>query len=171
MYRRNKEIKYVTVALPRKPPSETYKYHDHHIILHSLPSSPTTSYHMKRLFDPLYLKSQKWTLELDRDTTRSRPECEVGNEESGGSSKRSKTTEEGEYCVHSNPETPTSDCSTVKRPTGRDAAKKKGKNGKHGLFKIIDNSMKSSLNYSYKIIIPEQEGGIAIENVSRVRHV
>nr|KAJ0220285.1 hypothetical protein LSAT_V11C200091880 [Lactuca sativa] len=37
------------------------------------------------------------TRKLDHDTTHSRPECEVGNEESGGSSKRSRTTEEREY--------------------------------------------------------------------------
>ncbi|XP_023768986.1 uncharacterized protein LOC111917541 [Lactuca sativa] len=80
------------------------------------------------VFNDVMCKHEKWALELDRDTTRSRPECEVGNEESGGSSKRSKTTEKGEFCVHSNPETPTSDDSTVKRPTCRDAAKKgKGK--------------------------------------------
>nr|KAJ0199685.1 hypothetical protein LSAT_V11C600322770 [Lactuca sativa] len=61
------------------------------------------------VFNEVMCKHEKWVLELDHDTTRSRPECEVGNEESGGSSKRSKTTEEGEFCVHSNPETPTSD--------------------------------------------------------------
>ncbi|XP_023734772.1 uncharacterized protein LOC111882630 [Lactuca sativa] len=77
------------------------------------------------VFNEVMCKHEKWVLELDHDTTRSRPECEVGNEESGGSSKRSKTTEEGEFCVHSNPETPTSDGSMVKHPTGRDAAKKK----------------------------------------------
>ncbi|CAH1418448.1 unnamed protein product [Lactuca virosa] len=76
------------------------------------------------VFNEFMCKHEKWALELDRDTTRSHPECEVGNEESGGSSKRSRSTEEGEYCVHSNTETPTSDGSTVKRPTGRDAAKK-----------------------------------------------
>ncbi|KAL8193920.1 hypothetical protein R6Q57_026162 [Mikania cordata] len=64
---------------------------------------------------------------LNYDTTRSHPECEVGNEESGGSTKRSRTTEEGDYCVNSNPDLPTSCGSTIKRPTGRDSAKKKGK--------------------------------------------
>ncbi|KAD5960503.1 hypothetical protein E3N88_11975 [Mikania micrantha] len=65
------------------------------------------------------------TLELHHDTTRSRPECERENEESGGSTKRSRTTEEGDY---SNPETPNSGGSTIQRPIGRDATKKgKGK--------------------------------------------
>ncbi|KAL7597877.1 hypothetical protein Lser_V15G25105 [Lactuca serriola] len=76
------------------------------------------------VFNEVMCEHDKWALELDRDTTRSRPECEVGNKESGGSSKRSRTTEEGEYCVHSNPETVTSDGSTVKHPTDRDATKK-----------------------------------------------
>ncbi|KAL8265344.1 hypothetical protein R6Q59_023474 [Mikania micrantha] len=71
--------------------------------------------------------SIKWDLQLNYDTTRSRPECEVGNEESGGSTKRSRTTKEGDYCVNSNPEIPTSGGSTIKRPTRRDSAKKKGK--------------------------------------------
>ncbi|XP_023761658.1 uncharacterized protein LOC111910101 [Lactuca sativa] len=81
------------------------------------------------VFNEVMCKHEKCVLELDSDTTRSVvPECEVSNEESGGSTKRSRTTEEGEYWVHSNLETPTSDDSTVKRPTGRDAAKKgKGK--------------------------------------------
>ncbi|KAL8225936.1 hypothetical protein R6Q57_018493 [Mikania cordata] len=61
---------------------------------------------------------------LNYDTTRSRPECEVGNEESGGSTKRSRTTE-GDYCVNSNPDLPTSGGSTINRPTGRDLAKKR----------------------------------------------
>ncbi|KAL8235107.1 hypothetical protein R6Q59_021207 [Mikania micrantha] len=51
----------------------------------------------------------------------------MGNEESDGSTKRSKTIVKGDYCVNSNPETPTSDGSTVRRPTGRDSDKKKGK--------------------------------------------
>nr|GFC56644.1 hypothetical protein [Tanacetum cinerariifolium] len=59
-----------------------------------------------------------------RDTTRTRPECEEDNEESGGSSKGSRTTENGDY---SNPETPNSVASTTERPIGRDATKKKGK--------------------------------------------
>ncbi|XP_057808415.1 uncharacterized protein LOC131022888 [Salvia miltiorrhiza] len=52
---------------------------------------------------------------------------EVSNEESGGSSKRSRTSEHGDYSAPSNPETPTSDCSTIPRPIGRDKAKRKGK--------------------------------------------
>ncbi|KAL8223879.1 hypothetical protein R6Q57_019354 [Mikania cordata] len=74
-----------------------------------------------------YRQKKKWDLQLNYDTTRSRPECEVGNEESGGSTKRSRTTEEGDYCVNSNPDLPTNGGSTIKRPTGRDSAKKKAK--------------------------------------------
>ncbi|GKE84857.1 hypothetical protein Tco_1558599, partial [Tanacetum coccineum] len=53
---------------------------------------------------------------------------EEPNEESGGSTKRSRrVSEEGDYVVHSNQETPNSGGSSIQRPIGRDAAKKKGK--------------------------------------------
>jgi hypothetical protein len=76
------------------------------------------------VFYDVMCKHPKWDLQLSRDTTRNRPECEEDNEESGGSVKRSRTTEEGDY---SNPESPNSVASTIQRPIGRDAAKKKGK--------------------------------------------
>ncbi|KAD6454217.1 hypothetical protein E3N88_08923 [Mikania micrantha] len=79
------------------------------------------------VFYEVMCKHQKWDLQLKYDTTRSRLECEVGNEESGGRRKRSRTNEEGDYCVNSNPEVSTTGGSTIKRPTGRDSAKKKGK--------------------------------------------
>ncbi|GKC32035.1 hypothetical protein Tco_1039329 [Tanacetum coccineum] len=43
------------------------------------------------------------------------------------SNQRTAASEEGEYVVHSNQETPNSGGSTIQRPIGRDAAKKKGK--------------------------------------------
>ncbi|KAL8226490.1 hypothetical protein R6Q57_016322 [Mikania cordata] len=75
------------------------------------------------VFNEVMCRHQKWALQLDQHTSRPRPE--EGNEENGGSSKRSKTTEEGEYCANPNPETPTSGGSTSQRPIGRYAAKKK----------------------------------------------
>nr|GEW25084.1 hypothetical protein [Tanacetum cinerariifolium] len=45
------------------------------------------------VFNEVMCKHPKWDLQLSRDTTRTRPECEEDNEESGGSSKRSRTTE------------------------------------------------------------------------------
>ncbi|KAK9075225.1 hypothetical protein SSX86_003546 [Deinandra increscens subsp. villosa] len=55
-------------------------------------------------------------------------EDNVRGKDSGGSTKRSRTTEKGEYFVNSNLETPTSSGSRAReRPIGRDAAKKKGK--------------------------------------------
>ncbi|KAG6390717.1 hypothetical protein SASPL_148461 [Salvia splendens] len=45
----------------------------------------------------------------------------------GSNSKRTKTSESGEYTIPSNPETPTSRHSTSSRPIGRDKAKRKGK--------------------------------------------
>nr|GFB46722.1 hypothetical protein [Tanacetum cinerariifolium] len=76
------------------------------------------------VFNEVMCKHPKWDLQLSRDTTRTRSECEEDNEESGGSSKRSRTTESGDYSI---PETPNSVASTIERPIGRDAAKKKGK--------------------------------------------
>ncbi|KAH6819971.1 hypothetical protein C2S53_018130 [Perilla frutescens var. hirtella] len=43
------------------------------------------------------------------------------------STKRSRTFENGEYHIPSNPETPTTGGSTISRPTGRDKSKKKEK--------------------------------------------
>ncbi|MFS7923661.1 hypothetical protein Hanom_Chr03g00263411 [Helianthus anomalus] len=76
------------------------------------------------VFNEVMRKHPKWELQLHHDTTCSRPECEVGNEESGGSTKRSRTTEEVDY---SNPETPNSGTSTIQHPTGRYEAKTKRK--------------------------------------------
>ncbi|KAJ9541658.1 hypothetical protein OSB04_028164 [Centaurea solstitialis] len=74
------------------------------------------------VFNQVMCKHVKWELKLDRDTTRSHSEYEVGCEDSGGSTKRSKTTEED-----TDQESPNVGGSTIKRPTGRDAAKKKRK--------------------------------------------
>ncbi|GJV85364.1 hypothetical protein Tco_1525262 [Tanacetum coccineum] len=75
------------------------------------------------VFNEVMCKHPKWMLNIDRDNTRSRPIDEEPNEESGGSTKRSRTSEEGEYVVHSNQETPNIGGSTIQRH----AAKKKGK--------------------------------------------
>lgn len=77
------------------------------------------------VFNAVMCNHEKWKLQINEDARRSRPE--EGNEESGGSSKRSRTTEEGEYCADPNPDTPTSGGSTSQRPIGRDAAKRKAK--------------------------------------------
>lgn len=77
------------------------------------------------VFNTVMCNHPKWDLQLHRDTTRT--EREVGDEESGSSTKRSRTSEEGDYCFPSNPETPTTGGSSSQRPTGRDMAKKKGK--------------------------------------------
>ncbi|XP_076902016.1 glutathione S-transferase T3-like [Bidens hawaiensis] len=55
------------------------------------------------VYNDVMCKNQKWAPPTHHDTTRYRPECEEENEESGGSTKRSRTSEEGDY---SNPETP-----------------------------------------------------------------
>ncbi|KAL8470166.1 hypothetical protein ACS0TY_032877 [Phlomoides rotata] len=47
-------------------------------------------------------KNFKWEIKLDRDSIRFR----AANEESGGSSKRSMTSEDGAYSIPSNPKTP-----------------------------------------------------------------
>ncbi|KAJ9539526.1 hypothetical protein OSB04_032259 [Centaurea solstitialis] len=75
-------------------------------------------------------KHPKSDLQLEQKTTRSRPKYEVGDEESGGSTKRSRTSEEGDYSVETNKESSNADVSKAQRPMGRDAAKKKGKKEK-----------------------------------------
>ncbi|KAI3784446.1 hypothetical protein L1987_43545 [Smallanthus sonchifolius] len=94
---------------------------------HKIYEQGGTNFNDSVVFSGVMCKHSKWDLQINRNTTRSRPECEVDNEESDGSTKRSRTTEEGDYCVNSNPDTPTSGGSTIQRPIGRDAAKRKGK--------------------------------------------
>ncbi|CAH1433853.1 unnamed protein product [Lactuca virosa] len=78
-------------------------------------------------FNEVMCKHRKWDLQLDHDATRSRPKYEVGDEDSGGSTKTSRHTEEGEYCVQSNIEGANITGSTIERPMGRDAAKRNEK--------------------------------------------
>ncbi|GKC05760.1 putative harbinger transposase-derived protein [Tanacetum coccineum] len=75
------------------------------------------------VFNEVMCKNPKLKLNIDRDKTR----LLDPNEESGGSTKRSRTSEEGDYVVLYNQETPTSGGLTIQRPIGRDATKKKGK--------------------------------------------
>ncbi|KAL8188595.1 hypothetical protein R6Q57_029883 [Mikania cordata] len=84
------------------------------------------------VFNEVMCKHQKWALQLDQDTRRSHPK--ESNEESGGSSKRNRATEEGEYCASPNPETPTSGCLTSQCPIGRDVTKKKQKENLYPRF-------------------------------------
>lgn len=80
------------------------------------------------VFNDIMSKHPKWSLtSVDHDATRGCPQNEVEDEESGGSTKRSKTSADGEYSIHSNPETPMTGGSTASRPIGRDKSKRKGK--------------------------------------------
>lgn len=97
------------------------------------------------VFNEVMCKNPKWMLNIDRDNTRSRRIDEEPNEESGGSTKRSRTSEEGEYVVHSNQETPNSGGSTIQRPIGRDAAKKKGKGKASQSFSSPNNEFVEEL--------------------------
>ncbi|GKC20617.1 glutathione S-transferase T3-like protein [Tanacetum coccineum] len=97
------------------------------------------------VFNEVMCKNPKWMLNIDRDNTRSHPIDEEPNEESGGSTKRSRTSEEGEYVVHSNQETPNSGGSTIQRPIGRDAAKKKGKGKASQSFSFPNNEFVEEL--------------------------
>ncbi|KAL8547953.1 hypothetical protein ACS0TY_007304 [Phlomoides rotata] len=63
-------------------------------------------------------KHPKWELKLDHDSTRFCAEDEEGNEESGDSSKRSRTSEDGSYSIPNNPEIPGSCGSTISCPAG-----------------------------------------------------
>ncbi|KAL3644493.1 hypothetical protein CASFOL_009673 [Castilleja foliolosa] len=76
------------------------------------------------VFNEVMSKVPKWELKLDQDS-RSRAYDDVGNKESGGSTKRTKTSADGEYFSPTNVETLDSGGSAVSRPTGREQAKKK----------------------------------------------
>ncbi|KAK9669846.1 hypothetical protein RND81_13G158800 [Saponaria officinalis] len=67
--------------------------------------------------------------------------------ESEGSTKRSKTNEDGDYAIPTNPDTPTSvpTSSTISRPQGRDAAKKK-----RGKQKVTESSHNSEFTEEYR---------------------
>ncbi|KAJ9541651.1 hypothetical protein OSB04_028157 [Centaurea solstitialis] len=78
------------------------------------------------VFNEVMCKHPKWDLQLGSNTTRSRPHIEVDDEENGGSTKRSKTSEEGGYSTETNQESPNA-ASKVQRHMGGDAAKRKGK--------------------------------------------
>lgn len=90
---------------------------------HKLYEASGNKFNDSIVFNEVICKHPKWALELDREITCSRPECELGNEVSGRSSKRSRTTEEGDYYAHSNLETPNSDGSTIQRLMGREVAR------------------------------------------------
>lgn len=115
------------------------------------------------VFNEVMCKNPKWMLNIDRDNTGSHPMDGEPNEESGGSTKRSRTTEEGEYVVHSNQETPTSGGSTIQRPIGRDAAKKKGKGKasqsitspqirKHRLFAQYQEAVRKDVERAFGVL-------------------
>ncbi|GJU99849.1 glutathione S-transferase T3-like protein [Tanacetum coccineum] len=97
------------------------------------------------VFNEVMCKNPKWMLNIDRDNTRSHPIDEEPNEESGGSTKRSRTSEEGEMLFTSNQETPNSGGSTIQRPIGRDAAKKKGKGKASQSFSFPNNEFVEEL--------------------------
>ncbi|KAL8523655.1 hypothetical protein ACS0TY_013576 [Phlomoides rotata] len=52
------------------------------------------------IFNDVMCKNPKRELKFDNDSTRFRDENQQGNKESGGSSKRSRTSEDGEYSMH-----------------------------------------------------------------------
>lgn len=83
------------------------------------------------VYNDVMSKHPRWTPTFDNTvghTAGHHRACEVNDdEESGGSTKRSKTSEDGEYHTSSNSETHTVGGSTMSRPTGRDKSKKKGK--------------------------------------------
>nr|GFA92564.1 glutathione S-transferase T3-like [Tanacetum cinerariifolium]GFA96949.1 glutathione S-transferase T3-like [Tanacetum cinerariifolium] len=97
------------------------------------------------VFNEVMCKNPKWMLNIDRDNIRSHRIDEEPNEESGGYTKRSRTSEEGEYVVHSNQEIPTSSGSTIQRRIGRDVAKKKRKGKTSQSFSFPDNEFVKEL--------------------------
>ncbi|KAL8505824.1 hypothetical protein ACS0TY_016884 [Phlomoides rotata] len=82
-------------------------------------------------------KHPNWELKLDHNSTRFHAEDEEGNEESGDSSKRSRTSEDWSYSIPTNPKTPGSGGSTISSPTCRDKAKKKENVRQHNLVLLL----------------------------------
>ncbi|CAI9263816.1 unnamed protein product [Lactuca saligna] len=68
---------------------------------HKLYETSGSKFNETIVFNEVMCKHRKWGLQLDHDATRSRPKYKVGNEESGGSTKRSISTEKGS--IVSNP--------------------------------------------------------------------
>lgn len=84
------------------------------------------------VFEKVMRHYPNWELKLNSTGyTRSRPDDDDSVDESHGSSKKSRTDEDGDPPPASTPETPGSDASLFSRPIGRDKvkakAKKKGK--------------------------------------------
>lgn len=117
------------------------------------------------VFNDVMCKHPKWDLQLAHNTTRSRPEYEVDAEESGGSTKRSRTSEEGDYSVETNKESPNSGVSKVQRPMGRDATKKKGKGKASQSFVVPDYSEEfRALNITRKTEVDMMSKRMEFEN-------
>ncbi|KAJ9547490.1 LOW QUALITY PROTEIN: hypothetical protein OSB04_020033 [Centaurea solstitialis] len=95
------------------------------------------------VFNEVMCKHPKWDLQLGSNTTRSRPHIEVDDEESGGSIKRSKTSEEGGYSTETNQESPNPSASKVQRPIGGDAAKEKEKASQSSLASDYSEQFRS----------------------------
>ncbi|KAJ9546804.1 hypothetical protein OSB04_019347 [Centaurea solstitialis] len=109
-------------------------------------------------------EKEAYAIFLEHNTTRSRPEYEVDDEESGGSTKRSRTSE-GDYSVETNKEIPNSGVSKVQRPMGRDAAKKKGKGKASQSFVVPDYYAEfHSLNITKKIEVEMMSKKMEFEN-------
>ncbi|KAH6761241.1 hypothetical protein C2S51_018190 [Perilla frutescens var. frutescens] len=80
------------------------------------------------VYNDVMNKHPRWAASSHNDTTWLHPDIEMGDdEESGGNTKRSRTSKDGEYHMPSNQETPTNKGSTMSHPTGRDKSKKIGK--------------------------------------------
>lgn len=82
-----------------------------------------TKFTNQEVFEQVMRHHPKWELKLDGGLSRKHPD-DIDVEESHGSSKKSRTDEEGSNPTES---TPISHSPTLSRPSGRDKAKRKGK--------------------------------------------
>ncbi|CAH1438794.1 unnamed protein product [Lactuca virosa] len=121
-------------------------------------------------FNEVMCKHRKWDLQLDHDATRSRPKNEVGGEESGGSTKRSRSTEEGDNCVQSNTEGANISGSTIKCPTGRDAAKRKEK-GKSSNNEIVEELRAMRLSRDSEVEIMRKRLDLDQQKVQKMEEI
>ncbi|GJX57198.1 putative nuclease HARBI1 [Tanacetum coccineum] len=108
---RSKRVAPYTAAYSRKTSGMNLK--DVELDAHKIYEGDGSKFLYLIVFNEYMCKHPKWKLNLDRDKTR----LQEPNEESCGSTKRSRVSEEGDYVVHSNQETPNSGGSTIQRPT------------------------------------------------------
>lgn len=94
---------------------------------HKIYEESGSKFHDTIVFNEVMCKHPNWDIHIDRVTTHFCPKCEEGSEENGNKTKRSRFTEEGDYCVNPNLVTTNSGGSTIQHSIDKDASTRKEK--------------------------------------------